>query len=335
MITTHRYKLLRSLLVAYREMFSFADVRSRALNATLACAFVFPTIIVVLGLWGLDRRIHRHGLVGAMDWVLHRFYGGARSVRGDLPRHGAALFVGNHPGLGDLPALVSLAGRDDLYVVAKQRELTRDMRGILEHCIVIDETLSSRARAVKQVIAQLRAGAVVVIYPAGAIEPDPVLTECDRDFLSTWSPVVEGLVQRIRRAGLTVPVFPIYTQGVHHVPSVLRGLLRKGPSRKAREGRAALMTLVSKTARRRSVLVAVGEAIVAGAVTTAGEPTPVTPASTASHSLTEAIRASLRYSAAEILRSPGPRLPSHVVPYSQAADHVHRESAVQPEPSHA
>jgi hypothetical protein len=102
-------------------------------------------------------------------------------------------------------------------------------------------------------------GGAVVIYPAGAIEPDPAIFNGRSDFLSEWPPFVDGIVRRARREGLDVPVVPVYSEGVHHVPRGLRCLLGPASEHTVQEGRAALVTMASRLARAKPVRIVVGE----------------------------------------------------------------------------
>ena len=252
-------RLWRALRIAYDEMFDFAAFDSRTANAVLAPLFVLPTVFFVLRLMRFDRRLKRDGVPPAMEWVLSRYYGGMHLVAGKVPAYGPVLLVGNHPGLGDLPALAVAAGRYDLVAVAKRRALMEDMDGVLGRCIVIDDSLASRAAAIRSIVKTFREGGAVVVYPAGEIESDPAVFADAPEFLREWPAVLDGIQRRLSREGLRVPVVPVYTEGVHHVPGMLRWLVGPGRSLKAREGRAALITMITRLARSRPIRVAVGE----------------------------------------------------------------------------
>lgn len=271
-----RSRLWRALGIAYREMFDFAGFETRSANAVLAPLFVLPTVFFVLRLMEFDRRLKRDGVPPAMGWVLSRYYGGMSLIAGMVPPSGPVLLAGNHPGLGDLPALSVAAGRYDLVAVAKRRELTEEMSGVLGRCIVIDDSLRSRAEAVRSIVRTLRAGGAVVVYPAGEIERDPSVFTTASEFLGKWPPVLDAIHRRLEREGLRVPVVPVYTEGVHHVPPVLRRLVHAGRTQKSREGRAALSTMITRRARRYPVRIAVGEAVYLEASQQAAQPRSIT-----------------------------------------------------------
>ncbi len=252
-------RVTRAFLIAYREMFSFAKLRHPSGGAMLAPFFVLPALVFSYSLIRLDRRISRKGLTAGMRWILSRYYAGVSGVRtAELPV-GPIIFAGNHPGLGDLPALCSLIERDDILILAKDRSLTREMRGILSHCIVIDESLRSRARAIQQIMEALGQGKAVVLYPAGEIEPDPAVTPRGVPILRSWEPVIDALATRIRKHHLRVPVVPVYTEGVHDVPALFGCLLG---SESTRASRAAIITMMSRAFRRRKITVSTGRATV-------------------------------------------------------------------------
>ncbi|MFP4114886.1 MAG: lysophospholipid acyltransferase family protein [Spirochaetota bacterium] len=256
-----RSRLVRAIGVSYSEMFTFARLRNAALEALAAPFFVIPAAVFVLRLLGLDRRLRRSSLVEAMTWVLRTYYGGVSLLRGYAPGSGPVLFVGNHPGLGDLPAMIVAAGRDDVFAVAKERALTAEMPGILERCILINDSLASRAAAMRGVIGTLRDGHAVVIYPAGAIESDPALPGVGEKYLRDWPPFVDGIARRARRENVPFTIVPVYAEGVHRVPSLYRRLLGSPSDRATSEGRAALLTMMTRASRTSPVRVAFGEPI--------------------------------------------------------------------------
>lgn len=260
--------------MAYREMFSFTEVH-RAVTAAvlvplLAPLFVWPALVFASRIVELDRRVSRDGVVRGMRWILQRYYAGVRTGGAAMPATGAVLIVGNHPGLGDFPALASAIGRDDLTVVIHARSLMRDLHAILDRCIVIDDTLASRADAVRQIVAALGAGKPVVVYPAAHIEPDPAqfsgVSVAADDFLLPWPTVIESLQRRVGRARLEVAVVPALTSHIQHVPRLWRGLLSIAGHRTGcgsqcvdHARRAALITMLQRSTRHRQVRVAFGE----------------------------------------------------------------------------
>lgn len=254
-------RLWRVFRIAYREMFEFASYRRRSVNAFVSPLFLVPTVVFVLRLLRLDREITANGVANAMGRILRRYYRGVSVIRGTVPSSGPVLLVGNHPGLGDLPALAVATKRRDLFAIAKKRALMRDMPGVLSRCVVIDETLSSRARAIRRIVEIAREGGAIVVYPAGSIEPDPALVGADHPILGDWPSFVDGIARRLLREGLSVPVVPVYTEGVHVVPRYFRRVAYRRGSGLPHEGRAALITMASRRARSHAVTIAFGDPI--------------------------------------------------------------------------
>ncbi|NBC30003.1 MAG: hypothetical protein GVY29_08425 [Spirochaetes bacterium] len=267
-------RVLRAARISYAEMFEFARVRSGILRALLAPFFILPSFSFALHIAGLDRRLRRCGVVPAMRWVLRRYYGGLRQSAESIPQRGGVLLVGNHPGLGDLPALAVAAGRVDLTVVAKERALMADMTGILSRCIVIDASLRSRAEAMRTIVLRVREGAAVVVYPAGEIEPDPGLLPDSGEFLHEWSPAFDSIVARLAREDLQVPIVPVYTEGVHYAPRAVRSLLASRRSDDSFERRAAVLTLGMRLGRLRRVRVIAGVGMTPAALLAGGQRSP-------------------------------------------------------------
>ena len=150
-----------------------------------------------------------------------------------------------------------------------------------------------------------REGGAVVVYPAGEIESDPAVFADTPEFLREWPPVLDGIQRRLNREGLRVPVVPVYTEGVHHVPGMLRWLVGPGRSQKAREGRAALITMITRLARSRPIRVAIGEPHYANAASDSAGP----------YILTASIRATLH----DLERRVAPLRPSPAVRRSDSS----------------
>ena len=83
---------------------------------------------------------------------------------------GPRLFVANHPGLGDVLALVSRLARSDLKIVARDRPFLRALPGLSRSLILVPDR---GGRVLRDLENHLKAGGAVLTFPAGRIEPDP------------------------------------------------------------------------------------------------------------------------------------------------------------------
>jgi 1-acyl-sn-glycerol-3-phosphate acyltransferase len=160
-----------------------------------------------------DADVAERGLVLAASAAMTEL-GATLDVDGQCPPSGPVLLVTNHPGAYDALALMAALGRDDLAIVAADREFLRAMPRLGEHLVFVagDDTLA-RARGVREALDRLRRGQVVVQFGAGAIEPDAKFTEPHRDVLGAWGEGTGMLAARAARA--RAAVVPCFVSGVH------------------------------------------------------------------------------------------------------------------------
>lgn len=135
---------------------------------------------------------------------------------GVAPSSGPRLFVSNHPGLGDVLALLSVLPSDGLKIVARDRPFLRALPHLAESLFLIPEVNSWGV--LKQVSSHLAQGGAVLTFPAGRIEPDPAWAP-RADWTSwsqstaLWARTVPGLVVQpllvagVRARGFVDPWF--------------------------------------------------------------------------------------------------------------------------------
>ncbi|AKU96098.1 Putative hemolysin [Labilithrix luteola] len=160
-----------------------------------------------------DARIAEAGIAKASREVLTAF-GATFDVSGEAPRKGGLLVVTNHPGAYDALATVAALGRDDVALVAADRDFLRAMPKLREHLVfVADEGASERAFGVRRALAWLASGRALVQFGAGAIEPDTRFLR-PRDFpLGAWREGTGLFADRASRCGIAV--VPAFVSGVH------------------------------------------------------------------------------------------------------------------------
>jgi len=135
------------------------------------------------------------GLVAAGKFILDRF---TRSVtvsgQETLPRTGALIVACNHPGMTDAMAVWSAIGREDLKIIAAERDLLRHLPNIQRHLILVQPYSTE---AIRSAICHLQAGGSLLTFPAGKIEPDMSLRFSGGPNLLDWSPSVAKLAARL------------------------------------------------------------------------------------------------------------------------------------------
>jgi hypothetical protein len=179
-----------------------ARVPSRRLGRTLA---------------RFDARIGEVGLGAAAREAL-RSLGATVDVSGAAPASGGVLVVTNHPGAYDALATMASLGRDDVALVAAERDFLRAMPRLTKHLVFVADAhggASPLARAVglRRAMAWLEAGHALVQFGAGTIEPDARFIERGRDVLGAWSDGTSVLA--MRAAASSAAIVPALVSGVH------------------------------------------------------------------------------------------------------------------------
>lgn len=129
-----------------------------------------------------------------------------------VPPNGPLVVVANHPGTVDAMALWRLlAARDDLRIIALDRPLLQALPHLASRLLYVKGDAHERTGLVRRVADHLRSGGAVLTYPAGKIEPDPMLRLGDAlTSLSTWGNGVELLARLVPGAA----VLPVAVSGV-------------------------------------------------------------------------------------------------------------------------
>jgi 1-acyl-sn-glycerol-3-phosphate acyltransferase len=198
----------------------------------------------------LDETVGQSGLRAGGAWFCQRHSGGVRAAGLEhVPRQGAALFLANHPGLCDTVALFATVPRDDLRVIAADRPFLRALPHTARHLDLLPEAEKAdaglesvdigRAGIARAVARYLRGGGAALTFPAGQIEPDPLVLPGAGASLDTWSASV-GLFTRLvpQMQIVVVMVGGVYTPAVLDHP-----LTRLRRQREDRELLAAALQL--------------------------------------------------------------------------------------------
>src|SRR5690606_32164670 len=166
-------------------------------------------------------------------------------VRGrtPFPQTGPLVVVANHPGVYDALTLFSAIGRDDLRVIAAEREFLRAMPHMGRRLLFVEDTFGetviatrhnqarSRSRGLRKALEHLRTGGCLLHFAAGRIEPDPAFATA-ATAVTNWQSGVGALAlacQKLNgevRLGL---VFGVHSVRLKHSPLV-RALDRRGAS---------------------------------------------------------------------------------------------------------
>jgi 1-acyl-sn-glycerol-3-phosphate acyltransferase len=178
-----------------------------------------------------DRRVGAEGLQAGGALLCRRYTGGVRaSGRANVPREGPVLLLSNHPGLCDTVALFASIPRPDLRVIAVDRPFLRALPQTSRYLDLLPDDLDGRAGVTRAVARYLRDGGAALTFPAGEIEPDPMVLPGAVDSLASWSESIGAFTRLVPQASIVVAmVGGVYDPAVLRHP--LTRLRRRGADR--------------------------------------------------------------------------------------------------------
>jgi hypothetical protein len=179
--------------------------RTGPLQPLLEALAAIPSRRLARQVMTFDQLIGDAGLTAGAHWLLERFTHSLRvSGAEHVPAHGSLLVVSNHPGMVDAMALWVGLQRDDLRVIAAQRDLLDALPQTCRYLIFVAEESPGRSGAVRLAAGHLRGGGALLTFPAGTIEPDPQVRSDARMSLERWSHST-ALLARLAPQTLVVP----------------------------------------------------------------------------------------------------------------------------------
>lgn len=194
-----------------------------------------------------DDLVGQAGLNEASCRFLQRHYIHDLRVHGReyLPAGGPTLFLSNHPGMTDTVSLFTAINRLDLRIIATHRPFLEALAHVTKKLSYIGDQPSERMRAVRQIASHLRAGGAALTFPAGKIEPDPLVHPGALDSLKDWTDS-SAVFLRFRPDTKIVPVLVsgvIWERTAHH------WLTRLKRTREDRERLATALQLLAMITR--------------------------------------------------------------------------------------
>jgi 1-acyl-sn-glycerol-3-phosphate acyltransferase len=191
-----------------------------------------------------DSAVTTHGIADAARRALGDFRVQLEVRRPQAPE-GPCLVLANHPGAYDALSLMSAVGRDDLLILAADREFLRALPRLSRHLLPVGERPEQRARTLRRARHHLLRGGAVLHFPAGAIEPDADFEPKKSRWLGPWQPGASALVAGCARAGGHVMLAGV--RGVHS-PRAKRAWLNRLAEERGITTLSPLLQLVGKLA---------------------------------------------------------------------------------------
>jgi putative hemolysin len=206
-----------------------------------------------------DAAFAARALPDAARWTLDHFSASVEVAGLDrVPRSGPILLVANHPGLTDAAALIAALDRPDVRIVAADYPFLHAMRGLGPHLIFLGASGASHLGWIRAVSRDLRRGAVVLLFPAGRLEPDPAMPGTEGALLP-WSASVEV----IRRLAPEAQIVPAAVTGVLSARAFAHPLTRVRRMARDRQRVATLVQMISPHYRRVGARIAFGAPVAA------------------------------------------------------------------------
>lgn len=205
----------------------------------------------------LDEVLAARKLPEAARWALDHFGASVETAGLErVQRHGPILLVANHPGLTDAVALIAALDRDDVRIVAADYPFLHAMRGLASRLIFLGANGTSPLSWIRAATRHLRHGGVVLLFPAGRLEPDPAVPGL-KDALLRWSESV-ALIARIAPDAQVVPAA---VSGVLSERAFSHPLTRIRRASRDRQRVATLLQMIRSDYRPVTVRLAFGAAI--------------------------------------------------------------------------
>lgn len=194
-----------------------------------------------------DESLGKSNLVEASRRFLKTNYVRDVQVHGrkHLPAGGAALFLSNHPGMTDTLALFAAINRPDLRIIAARRPFLAELDNTAGQLFFIDDEPEKRISAVRNVSAYLKNGGAALTFPAGEIEPDPVVYDGALEALDKWT----GSAGVFLRFAPNAVIIPTLVSGVIWDGAARHPLTRLKRTRFDREKLAAALQLLAMVMR--------------------------------------------------------------------------------------
>ncbi|MCX8026061.1 MAG: 1-acyl-sn-glycerol-3-phosphate acyltransferase, partial [Thermanaerothrix sp.] len=123
-----------------------------------------------------------------------------------IPNQGPLLILANHPGTFDLVLLAACLPRDDFKTIASDRPFFRALTATSAYLIFSSRVdLRAKANVIRHAIQHLEDGGVLVLFPAGRLEPDPShQPTAALQALRQWSESTQILISRVPHAYIQV-----------------------------------------------------------------------------------------------------------------------------------
>jgi hypothetical protein len=176
-------------------------------------------------------QVNRLGINPAARTALQRL-NHSISARGfeNIPGKGPLLLVSNHPGGLDSIGILSCLPRNDLKAIVTDVKFLHRLDYANRYLIFADFKTTGGMLALREAIAHLRAGASLLLFAHGDVEPEPESFPQACEEISRWSPSIEIILRKVPEARLQILTVSGAVQARYLRNPIT--LLRRQPSRR-------------------------------------------------------------------------------------------------------
>lgn len=206
-----------------------------------------------------------HNLQAPSRYLVEHVSGPPRVTGAEnIPLRGPVVVTCNHPGIIDAMLLFATIPRTDVKAIARPGHFLDALPNIRRHVITLPE--GDTLGAIRESLRFLAGGGLIVTFPRGGIEPDPLAhPESAQDALKNWSPSLNLMAKYVPN----LTIVPAAVGGVLSVPARETWLARRYRTEANRDWVAATLQFLLPQYRHARPIVAYGK-LLSGADPLAG-----------------------------------------------------------------
>lgn len=181
------------------EIFNALGIARRGLlRRMFGWMFNLPTRRFARIMFEADIEVGKFGAPGGCRRVLEGLSVCA-TVRGveNIPSDKPAIILSNHPGAYDSVALGSQVAREDLKIIVMDTRFYHTLPNIDTALIYVDADSTMNMPVLRQAIAHLKKGGIILQFGSGLIEPDPSIRPVGDEVFANWSNSLEVMLRKV------------------------------------------------------------------------------------------------------------------------------------------
>ncbi len=155
-----------------------------------------------------DQSVARYGFQHtAREWLKKWIPGLQVNGREQLPGNGPLIIAANHPGTFDGLAIASQVERQDLKIITAANPFFRALPNTRKHFIYSTLDVHVRMATLRNALRHLQNGGVLLIFPSGKLDPDPLyFQQAAVKALTRWSASLELLLRKVPQVSLVIAI---------------------------------------------------------------------------------------------------------------------------------